>query len=544
MADGRDLIQLRYGLKVNLGTPAENEPVYITDEEELYIGKGVGVEPRKATQTVRNMIESLSSDTEEGLLLKVDKVEGKGLSTNDYTSAEKAEVAKVVLKTNQEDFASFKADNVKHTKYIFGREYLVAYQEKLRLKQAVTLSFSGPSTIEGDAITDPKWILSTASRDILTLYGVHNATCLNKGHSGMSVQTWLDSYITEDMAENPDAYFVQWGPNDSGGLPFTQAKVDAFETKLRTGLATIRASKTVQQMSIVLMMPNSMNDSPNGRDATWFDAITPVIKRACRDYFCCFVDTYNYLLDSTNVVWQDDPYADGRHIHPLNIGNVWITSLLTPVIIPEALRWYGFINYPASTVILDGTELPSTFNNGITLNRAQGSVPYDGLLKTVKQVDGAAYQFNTPYNAGKSELAFRTSNNLTDSWNEWEVFPQIFNVPNSVEHREITDNYNRYPADVSMYRATTGFLIDGAVFTFKQADGVTLVLNVGYGETPEIAFRTFDISGNAFTAFHTLANGVTGAANPNTSGATLGELETEVNELKAILRTFKIIASS
>lgn len=34
------------------------------------------------------------------------------------------------------------------------------------------------------------------------------------------------------------------------------------------------------------------------------------------------------------------------------------------------------------------------------------------------------------------------------------------------------------------------------------------------------------------------------AANPDTSGATLGELETEVNELKAALRTAGIIASS
>lgn len=35
------------------------------------------------------------------LALKVDKVEGKGLSTEDYTTAEKAEVAKVALKADK-----------------------------------------------------------------------------------------------------------------------------------------------------------------------------------------------------------------------------------------------------------------------------------------------------------------------------------------------------------------------------------------------------------------------------------------------------------
>lgn len=34
----------------------------------------------------------------------------------------------------------------------------------------------------------------------------------------------------------------------------------------------------------------------------------------------------------------------------------------------------------------------------------------------------------------------------------------------------------------------------------------------------------------------------TQAANPDTSGATLGQLETEVNQLKAVLRTFGLIA--
>ena len=45
-------------------------------------------------------------DLDTSLATKVDKVEGKGLSTEDYTTEEKAEVAKVANKQNQHSTAS------------------------------------------------------------------------------------------------------------------------------------------------------------------------------------------------------------------------------------------------------------------------------------------------------------------------------------------------------------------------------------------------------------------------------------------------------
>lgn len=46
-----------------------------------------------------------------------------------------------------------------------------------------------------------------------------------------------------------------------------------------------------------------------------------------------------------------------------------------------------------------------------------------------------------------------------------------------------------------------------------------------------------------FTAFGVGTTATQQAANADTSGATLGQLETEVNELKAVLRTFGLIAT-
>lgn len=49
-------------------------------------------------------------------------------------------------------------------------------------------------------------------------------------------------------------------------------------------------------------------------------------------------------------------------------------------------------------------------------------------------------------------------------------------------------------------------------------------------------------SSGQFTAFGVGTTATQQAANADTSGATLGELETEVNQLKAVLRTFGLIA--
>ncbi len=46
-----------------------------------------------------------------------------------------------------------------------------------------------------------------------------------------------------------------------------------------------------------------------------------------------------------------------------------------------------------------------------------------------------------------------------------------------------------------------------------------------------------------FTAFGVGTTATQQAANPDTSGATLGQLETEVNQLKAVLRAFGLIAT-
>lgn len=87
-------LQIRRGLKSNLPTLASGELGFCTDTGELFIGNGTtNIGLAKAgdlsalTTTVGN---------------KVDKATGKGLSTNDYTTAEKSKVTNLPSNTNTE----------------------------------------------------------------------------------------------------------------------------------------------------------------------------------------------------------------------------------------------------------------------------------------------------------------------------------------------------------------------------------------------------------------------------------------------------------
>lgn len=229
-----------------------------------------------------------------------------------------------------------------------GLEYLIHLHDKIRLEHPVKLMTSGDSTTEGAGISDTRYLMHNLCKSMLNQYGVENVTAINAGHSGEVTTTWQSTFISQDMAQNPDLYIVRWGIND-GSVAGNRLQV--FMDALRGGLATIRASKSVQELSIILMTPNSTNDPYNGRDAIWYEAICEVIKQAARDYQCCFVDTYHHLLDSTNVIWQDAPmpgYPD-VHIHPLETGNAWIASQISEALIPEALRKITAQNTPVLT---------------------------------------------------------------------------------------------------------------------------------------------------------------------------------------------------
>lgn len=339
--------------------------------------------------------------------------------------------------------------------YVFGREYLAAFHNLLIAQSTAptrkpVMVFSGDSTTAGDGVSadyqiDDLLKLAGEVAGVQTPFGLSS---INRGQSGKNTEQWRTTYLSGDLAENPDLLVLRWGINDPGWLKDgnpapadagqsypNRRDVDDFLTSLRTGLETIRASRSVASLSIVLMAPNSTSDTPNGRDELWYEQIIPGIKQAARDFQCCFIDTYAYLRDSRPAagLWMDNPYADGRAIHPLNVMNTWVSGLMASVIFPIGLRdkigAANIRNISGADDIGDVSRLPSYYRRGVTISRAYTDWPLDGIVITVKSIDDACLQIVYPYRtAERTQMQFRMGGGAVaggggDSWGAWIALP-------------------------------------------------------------------------------------------------------------------------
>jgi hypothetical protein len=297
---------------------------------------------------------------------------------------------------------------------VFGREYLFAWYSNIMAgatSQKIVLA--GDSTTLGSSIVNSAYLLENAISN--SLYGsLSGLTITNMGVSSSNTADWRTNQIAGQLALNPDVLIARHGLNDGS------ANRANFESDLRGALTTARASKNVSQMTIILMTPNSVNDSPNGRNDAWLNIAVPIIRKAARDFQCCFIDTYTSFHDSTNAnAWMDNPYSDGRHIHPLEAENLQIAALIADTLLPftvsKQLGTANLNNPGSSLVIANVTNLPSTYPKGISLFRAYTGWPIDGLVMTLRQNDNIYLQFNTGYLTNRT--AWR--NGIMNAWGAW-----------------------------------------------------------------------------------------------------------------------------
>lgn len=221
--------------------------------------------------------------------------------------------------------------------YIIGMEYLNYYHTKLRNHAKTTLVFGGDSTTYGTSIVDVNYKINALAKDFIENNGGNICTSINAGHENKNTADWVNTYLAQDLAQNPDLYIIRPGVND-GTFPL-DTRLNTFLTNLRTGLTRIRASKNADQLSIILMSPSSTNDDTNHRNATWYDEIYPYLVDIAREFQCCFVDTYHYFYDSTNIAWGDLIMGDTTtHIHPLETANMNFITLLSDCLVPTYIR--------------------------------------------------------------------------------------------------------------------------------------------------------------------------------------------------------------
>lgn len=392
-------IVLLKGYKVDLPSPSE--------DGSLLLNGSVGLTKlEEDVQDSINSIDGLSSDITT-------------LTTNVSNIIDEQEnlisdVNEIKLNTNP-----YNADK----ELVFGQEYL-SYFHKLIMNRVnyanIKVTFSGDSTTAGDSIVSNSNIITNLFSTMTVIEGYPNISVTNKGHSGATTNQWLTTYLAGDMATNPDLLILRWGLNDA-----TTRTISQFETDLNTALTTIRGSKTLSQLSIILMTPNTTNDTPNKRDDLWHKAINPIIRKCARDYQCCFIDTYEYLQDSVNGSdYMDNPFGDGRHIHPLDVMNMWIVSKIFEVSFPKAFK----TNYSVSKIQnthssfgnADVSWSPSVYGGGITINRASAGFPIDGTVYTFKSADNIGLQINHGYNTSVTNIKYRIG--YQNNWSSWVDF--------------------------------------------------------------------------------------------------------------------------
>ncbi len=350
-------------------------------------------------------------------------------------------------------------------KYVCGQEFMAAFHNLLIAQHTTPtrkpiMVFSGDSTtygIGGNGVTTEYTIseLLKAAGEEKGLQSPYGLSSINRGQPGANTEQWRTTYLAGDLAANPDLLVLRWGINDPGWLkngttpPLDSGQsypnrrdVNDFITSLRSGLTTIRASRSIASLSIVLMTPNSTYDTPNARDALWYEQITPGIKQAARDFGCVFIDTYAYLRDSSQAanVWMDDPFGDGRGIHPLNVMNMWIAGLMSSVIFPEGfenkLGRANVRNIGGAEDVGDVTRAPSYYKYGVTIGRAAvagaGGTAwlFDGGVVTIRSQDEIVIQINYPYKTADTprRYAYRMGRAISlgagaaAGWESWQYF--------------------------------------------------------------------------------------------------------------------------
>jgi lysophospholipase L1-like esterase len=391
---------------------------------------------------------------------------------------------------------------------VFGQEYLSAFHKKLMSwsnagSTKYNIVFSGDSTTAGSGTSGTSYHIEQLIKDMALKDGFPFITVVNNGQSGKDTEHWNQTYYSTDLTSNPDLLVLRWGINDpyykntdnsilpdqttvNPAIDAQRRTVSQFETSLRSGLTKIRASKSLSQLSIILMVPNSVNDTPNGRDQKWIASLVPVIQKAARDFQCCFINTYQHLQDSVNASdFMDNPYGDGRHIHPNDVMNLWIVTPLYETIFPKGLsRKIGtgnLINDWNGNVIKDGTEAPSSFPFGISMYRAIGAgVPYSGGLITFKSADNIVYQLNIGYTADyQTAKRMRVS---TDTWGAWVYDNKVVTVSRPTLQNSWVDYLPGSGSQAEYYKDNSSILhLQGLIKSGVTTAGTTLfTLPVGF----------------------------------------------------------------
>lgn len=316
---------------------------------------------------------------------------------------------------------------------VIGKEYLyLAHQAMANASGLIKIVLHGNSTVAGgngeSAGYKPDAILTNLALDC----GARSVSVTNLGVSGTKVSDLDSSSWLSDTTVS--TVVIKYGINEGATSPAGDA-VEAFASAYDAKLSAIRGSRTVNTLTILLLADNSVNDSPNGRDEQWIEKTTPVLRMLARKYQCVFYDTYADFRDSENAsAWMDNPYSDGRHIHPLDRMNSWIWNRVAGLLFsPLETRTNRVRVYTSeNAVYATPSSLATDFPLGLSYWRARASDswPMDGLLEVIRHWDGMCVQRLSDYRAGgnRAYVITRTWDTVTPAWKDWSGTKTLFST--------------------------------------------------------------------------------------------------------------------
>lgn len=322
-------------------------------------------------------------------------------------------------------------------KYAIGKEYLFrAYQflAQGQSSSAATLKVQlyGDSTIAGDQGESLPYHVSQIIGRVALQKGIGNISVTNFGVSSTSIS---DLNAVANLGDSPGLIIIKYGINDAT-LP-EATRLNTFATGLRSKLAQIRSAVggSLGSVAILLVSPNSTSDTPNRRDERWYEQLRGIYNQAARDYQCAWFDTYAFLKDSRGAagLWMDNPYGDGRAVHPLDAMNAWIWGGVMDWAFGfgeiSGYRSNQFTNVGAVNGVASPSTLPSLYPMGISIQRATSAAGWseDGIVVTTKAVDGVAYQDLIPFAPGRTRKLTRTADTAGNVWNSFSgvIYPLV-----------------------------------------------------------------------------------------------------------------------
>ncbi|QHJ79665.1 MAG: hypothetical protein [Caudoviricetes sp.] len=309
-------------------------------------------------------------------------------------------------------------------KISYGHEYLYRVYKRFELNQTANIFLFGDSTMQGGNGEDAAYSTGALVFDIFQAAGL-NINVVNRGVAGTS---WYQMNALPDVSATSDLFIIKYGIND-GGTPGSGDRFANYANALRAKLAQIRAATNggINTLSIIVVGPNSTNDTEHNRDAIWYEPQREIILQACRDYQCAYFDTYGMMPDVKNAAGfaMDNPFSNGQGVHPMNTMQTWIwgnvINTFFSAYATEKYRSNNFLNVPGAAGVPNAATVLTNYKKGTTMYRATVAAgwPFEGFVTIDRSADDVGSQRLAGFGSAASKSVQRTWNTTTGTWNSW-----------------------------------------------------------------------------------------------------------------------------